>query len=124
MKQYQDKIQELANNCCLFMCYVWTNKPSVTYAEMLKYLALAIEKDYVSETGFVKDADKLIKLVTGKEVQVLMTNINPNKKCIANFVYGRNNHWCCVDENDNIIYNPLEYSNCVANGTIYEYRFW
>ena len=63
-------------------------------------------------------------MVSGEKVKVEKLIKNPGKICIANFVNGANNHWCIVDENDNIIYNPLEMSLCVKNGHIEEYRAW
>lgn len=124
MKQYQDKIQDLANNCCLCLCYIWAFEPNISYAKLIKILGVAIEKDYISEDGFVRDADKLIFLATGKKVRVLYSSVNNGKICAANFKYKSNNHWVLVDADDNIIYNPLEHSNCVENGEIVEYRIW
>lgn len=124
MKQYQDKLKELANNCCLALCYIHAFEPDVSYAKMVKYLGVALEKGYITEAGYVADADKLIFLVSGKKVKVLHSSINNGKMCIANFINGKYNHWCLVDANDNVVYNPLEYSNCVENGHIGEYRIW
>lgn len=124
MKGYQDKIKELANNCCLAMCYIWSFEPDVSFAKMIKYLGVALDKGYISESGFVNDADKLIFMVSGKTTKVFYSTQNNGKMCIANFVNGKNNHWCVVDANDNVLYNPLEYSNCVENGHIEEYRIW
>ena len=124
MKQYQDKLKELANNCCLAMCYIWAFEPDVSYAKMVKYIGVALDKGYISESGFVNDADKLIFMVSGKRTQVLYSSINNGKTCVANFKYGAKNHWVVVDGSDNVIYNPLEYSMCVENGFIVEYRVW
>lgn len=124
MKGYQDKIKELSNNCCLAMCYIWAFEPDVSFAKMVKYIGVALDKGYISEAGFVNDADKLIFLVSGKKVKVLHSYENNGKICIANFAFNEHNHWVVVDANDNVIYNPLEYSNCVSNGNIVEYRIW
>ncbi len=124
MKQYQDKLIELSNNICLAMCYIWAFEPDISYAKLIKTLGVAIEKGYISEEGYVRDADKLIFLATGKKVKVLYSSVNNGKVCAANFKCGANNHWVLVDANDNVVYNPLEYSNCVENGEIVEYRIW
>lgn len=124
MKSYQDKLITLSNNCCLAICYLWAFEPDISYAKIIKILGVAIEKGYISEDGFVRDADKLIFLATGKKVRVLYSSINNGKTCCANFKYGEKNHWVVVDGSNNILYNPLEYSNCVENGEIVEYRIW
>lgn len=124
MKGYQNKLMELSNNICLCMCYIWAFEPDVYYAKMVKYIGVALDKGYISESGFVNDADKLIFMVSGKRTQVLYSTQNNGKMCIANFVNGDNNHWVVVDADDNVLYNPLEYSNCVKNGHIEEYRIW
>lgn len=121
---YQDKIKQLADNCCLCMCYLWAFEPNISYAKLIKILGVAIEKGYISEDGFVRDADKLIFLATGKKVKVLYSSVNNGKICAANFKYKSYNHWVLVDADNNIIYNPLERSNCVENGEIVEYRIW
>ena len=124
MKGYQDKLITLSNNCCLALCYLWAFEPNISYAKLIKILGVAIEKGYISEDGFVRDADKLIFLATGKKVRVLYSSINNGKICCANFKYKNSNHWVLVDGADNIVYNPLECSNCVENGEILEYRIW
>lgn len=124
MKGYQDKIKELADNCCLALCYIWAFEPDVSYAKMIKYLGAALDKGYISESGFVNDADKLIFMVSGKRTQVLYSTTNNGKMCIANWKFDKNNHWTVVDADNNVLYNPLEYSNCVSNGKIVEYRIW
>ena len=115
---------EMSNNICLAMSYIWCFKPDVTFSQMIKTLGVAIEKGYISESGFVNNADALIFLVSGKNVKVLHSLQNNGRVCIANFAFNGHNHWVVVDANDNIIYNPLEHSVCVEKGKIVEYRIW
>lgn len=124
MKGYQDMLVTFSNSCCLALCYIHAFAPDISFANLVKVLGVAIEKGYISEDGFVRDADQFIHLLCCKKIRVLYSTVNNGKFCAANFKCGANNHWVLVDANDNVVYNPLEHSNCVENGEIVEYRIW
>lgn len=76
----------------------------------------------------VLDADKLIKRYGVKNKLVLKAEKNPHRgEQAARFTYvdaknKSHSHWVIVDDNDNVMDNSLDFSNCVARGKIDSYR--
>ena len=120
----QKKLIKLADSTCLFLCYLWYGKQGLSVADTLKYLAVCITKDYVSENGYVNDPEAILKLVTNKKYSVKKVYKNPNKICIAEFYNERTKftHFVIVGPTDEVLYDPLEDSVTVKEGKIVSYR--
>lgn len=118
----QTVIQEFNNNTCLFMCYIYCcGLIPDTIEGWLDYYIHALKTGCINEEGFVLDAEKLIRLVSGRRVSVTkkaITDIKSIKeKCPVMYSMngGKSGHFVVV-ENGEIIFNPLEVSQNVNKG--------
>lgn len=118
----QTVIQEFNNNTCLFMCYIYCcGLLPDSLAGWLDYYIRALKAKCIDECGYVLDAEKLIRLVTGRRVSVTKKDIESIENITGPYpvMYsmngGKSGHFVVV-ENGEIIFNPLEVSQNVNKG--------
>ena len=121
--QIQSFLSNVANGCCLALCYL--HIAGVT--EDLKKIDLlwkAMDRGIIEKDGYVNDAAALLRLATNKSFNIMKsTDYNEDKPVIAKWEYNGNAHFVIVNGKDKkVIWNPLDYSNCVAKGKITSYR--
>ena len=120
MKFPQTAIKKFNDSTCLFMCYLYCIgiEPD-KLSSWMRYYADALDKGVLSEEGYVLDGEKLLYLLTGKKYTIEKAAIDSIKDLKGpypvQYVCGDYGHFVVV-ENGEIVFNPLEYSNCVTNG--------
>lgn len=118
----QDKLKELADNCCLAMCYeeLWGIKND---ADKLKVLAEAIRQGYVEWSGTVVNPIGIARLCGHMEIKDIKrdTTYYGDETVVARFVHNGFNHFV-LWKHGQVIWNPLEKSVCVEKGTIESFR--
>ena len=106
---------------CLAMCYLYCM--GIDVDSMIEILVDILDKNKPQETGLdsdctVNNAVQFIYYVSGRKVNVFKEN-PPLKEIKAftpvRFTKDNNNHWVVV-KNGKIVFNSLEWSNCVENG--------
>lgn len=121
------KFQSLAisifNECCLADVYIEAacryNHTTLTDAKKAAVIMEAYSKGYVDEECFVKDPVNLMKLaVPGTSYTISKTDLSRCRGKFAAVRYRHNGrgHWTLFDTNTGLVYNGLDYSQCVANG--------
>lgn len=120
MKSPQTKLIKVANNCCLFLCYLrYIGIIPENLINLVKYIEDAQKEKLIDEECTVLDAEKLLKHFSGKSFSVIkkaISSINDIKELSpVRFDFGSNQHWVLV-ANGEIVFNSLEFSNCVAKG--------
>ncbi len=138
MEHAQDVLKTYANNMCCTACYTFVGlccwdsfaqvSPCRREHEIIYHSFHSWENGQgVSEAGYVEDAVKLLESVsdrTGWRIEKkTVTNILDTKGelCLARFVKGDNQHFVVMYDYK-IIYNPVSYSRCVAEGEIKDIR--
>lgn len=116
----QDKLKKITENCCLFMCYIFSvDRQEKTQGQWLRLLADAFDSGLIDEECTVLDAEKLLKLYTGKNYTVEKKEVNSiadiKKLCPVRYNYNGHGHWVLV-EDGKIIFNSLLNSVCVTKG--------
>ena len=118
----QDKLKTLADNCCLAMCYeeLWGIHDD---GDKLKILAEAIRQGYVEWGGTVVNPIGLARLCGHKEIVDIKrdTTYYGDDTVVARFVHNSYNHFV-LWKHGKVVWNPLENSVCVNQGTIESYR--
>lgn len=122
----QKQMIDLANNACLAISYIKYLKPDAGLPYIMFQLSMAVYNGIVDYDGYVKDANRLLQMcdLRGTKYNVTKVADNPGKKCIAQFYNPSTgfSHFAIVDENNNIIYDPLEDSVTCREGYIISYR--
>lgn len=118
----QDKVKELADNCCLAMCYeeLWGIHDD---GDKLKILAEAIRQGYVEWGGTVVNPIGIARLCGHKEIVDIKksTKYDGHDTVVANFKHGSYNHFVLVKDGK-VVWNSLDNSKCVENGDLESYR--
>ncbi|MBQ0003599.1 MAG: hypothetical protein KBT21_08670 [Treponema sp.] len=121
MTNPQTEMIKFSNNICLFMCYLFCVdiRPD-SIAAWCRYLAEGIGYKVLDDEGFVLDAPKLLKLLTGKEHTVFKVDLKgiegiKNKTPVLYSMNGKTGHWVVV-ENGQIVFDPLIDSQNVKKG--------
>lgn len=127
MKHWQSLMKILADNCCLFMCYVeYCGIDPDTLSGWMPYFQHALEKKLIDEESTVLQPEKLIYSLTGRTCTVEKLSLSCElkdikEKTIVKFSHNGYGHWVIV-ENGEVIFNSLDYSNCVVKGKITDAR--
>ena len=126
--QVQTFLSNVASGCCLALCYLHI----VGVTEDIKKIELlwkAMDRGIIKKDGYVNDAGALLRLATNKSFNVIKpTDYNEDKPVIAKWEYTdddneHHEHFVIINGKDKkVIWNPLDYSNCVAKGKITSYR--
>lgn len=118
----QDKIKELADGLCLALCYceMWGIKND---GDKLKIIAEAVRQGYVNWDGTVQNPIGLAKLCGRTEIKDIKksSTYEGHDTVVANFAYNGHNHFVLVKDG-RVVWNSLDHSKCVENGTIESYR--
>lgn len=121
MKHPQSVIQKFNNNSCLFLCYLYAvGLEPDSIPDLLSYFSKAFEKKYIDDECYVKDAEGLIRALTGQKVRVQKVDVKDIKSIVnpAPVWYSIDNvtgHFVVV-ANGKIVFNPLEKSINVEKG--------
>ncbi len=117
----QTKVKLVADNCCLFMCYLYcVGFRTVSTSQWLLMLSQALDAKLIDDECTVLNAEKLIDFFTKKKYGVSKKSISgiagitsptPVKYAAAGYIP----HWVVV-ENGEIVFNPLLNSKSVTNG--------
>lgn len=122
----QNQMIGLANSACLAISYIKYLKPNAELPYILFQLSMALYNGIIGFDGYVNDAERLLQMcdLRGTKYKVTKVADNPGKKCIAQFYNPRTglNHFAIVDENNNIIFDPLGESASCKEGYIISYR--
>ena len=121
--QVQTFLSNVASGCCLALCYLY--QAGVT--EPMKQVELlwkAMDRGIIEKDGYVNNAEALLRLASNKSYNVTKSTMyDEDKPVIACWSYNGNNHFVIINGKDKkVIWNPLDYSNCVAKGKITSYR--
>lgn len=117
---------------CLTLCYIyafldyvkgiseWKDEDKVNKELLDTLLYVYYNSEALDEDMYVKDADALfdclgIKAKVFKEVYDRNSHLQ-GYNCLQ-FESGINSHWVLYKD-DKLLYNSLDYSNCVENGFI------
>lgn len=78
----------------------------------------AMRLKYIDEDCYVRNPVGLMKLATGKTFDVSKTSIGHSRSPYVAMRYecGTKAHWTLWSCNSGLIWNSLDYSNCVVNG--------
>lgn len=120
----QNFCKSVGNGGCLAMCYIKAALPDATPTMIFTALWTVAEKGIVdaADACYVKDAVKLMNTINpSKRYSVTKQKISSlsqldGKLAAVNFKNGNFNHWVLV-ENNKIIFDSLEDSQCVKYGT-------
>lgn len=138
MERAQDVLKTYSNNMCCTACYTfvglccWDNycqfSPETRENEIIYHSFLSWKNQQgVSEKGYVNDPVKLLESVSDrrgwrvekKKVSGILETAG--KLCLARFVKDDKQHFVVMYDYK-IIYNPVSYSQCVAEGGIKDIR--
>ncbi|WP_147612342.1 hypothetical protein [Treponema pectinovorum] len=111
---------DFVKNLCLFYCYAFCCGIEFESELAAWNCAQKMRLDGIlSDDGFVNDAEKLIKNLTGRSRTILKEKINSisqiKQTCPVCFEYNGSYHWVVV-ENGKIVFNSIENSKCVNFG--------
>lgn len=138
MEHAQDVVKTYANNMCCTACYTfvglccWDNfaqfTPEARENEVIyeSYISWK-DRQGVSEAGSVTDAVKLLEYVSDRrgwrveKKKVAGILDTEGKLCLARFVKDDKQHFVVMYDYK-IVYNPISYSRCVAEGEIKDIR--
>lgn len=138
MERAQDVLKTYSDNMCCTACYTfvglccWDNFNQFSAEkrenEIIYHSFLSWRNEAgVDEKGYVNDPAKLLESVSDrsgwwvekKEVSGILDT--KGKLCLARFVKGDKQHFVVMYD-CKIIYNPISYSHCVAEGEIKDIR--
>lgn len=118
----QDDLMQLANGCCLALCYceLWGIHED---GDKLKIISEAVRQGFIEWDGTVVNPVGLAKLCGHTEVKDIRkaTKYDGHDTVVANFTHNGYNHFVLVKEGK-VIWNSLEHSVCVNRGSIESYR--
>lgn len=125
------KIQTFAksvgDNGCLALCYLYiaclyTNTEWNDF-KALQVIKKAMELGYIEDDCYVKNPAGLMKLAVGRNFNVRKIPINESRGVYVamryEYVDDKNKshgHWTVWNVNDGLVWNSLDYSNCVSIG--------
>lgn len=123
----EKNIGQIGKNGCLAMCYIYC--AGIDENDEMEYIRIcdrAIKDGILSEDCAVKDADRFLEWLTGRNVKVLKKNIESidgiTEATPVRFVAeGYGGHWV-VAGNGKIVFNPLLNSVNVNRGKPRESR--
>ena len=122
----QSKFLVFGNYCCLLWCYC--RLTGISIMQVFEDFEALVKDKILDNECTVLDADKLIRRYGVKNKLVVKAEKNPHRgEQAARFTYvddknKSHSHWVIVDDNDNVMDNSLDFSNCVARGKIDSYR--
>lgn len=113
--ELQSICEKIGQNGCLILCdcYIAHINPLETIS---KFNELVDNKIVRANDCYVLNHEKLIYFLSGHHLKYIKTNIAP-KDClyISNWIFENKNHFV-VMKNNQIVYNPLDYSTCTSKG--------
>lgn len=120
-------IPQIGKNGCLAMCYIWC--AGIDEDNEIEYISIcdrAIKNGLLGEDCTVKDADRFLEWLTGRNARVVKKNIGDidgiTEAAPVRFIAeGFGGHWVVV-ENGRIVFNPLLNSVNVSRGNPKEAR--
>lgn len=120
------KLENIAKyGCCAFVLLWCLGIETEDDADAIMIVADLIDKKKIKEDCTVKWVEVVEYLtgrtVTGVDFKKIKVIGNIRERTPVRFDYGKHSHWVGV-ENGIVAFNPLEYSNCVANGKPAESR--
>ncbi len=138
MERAQDVLKTYSSNMCCTACYtfvglcLWDSfaqfSPETREHEIIYHSFLSWKNGAgVAENGYVNDPSKLLESVSDRSgwwiEKKAVANIldTKGKLCLARFVKGDKQHFVVMYDCE-IIYNPVSYSQCVAEGEIKDIR--
>ena len=107
---------------CLALCYLYIacleTNTKWDDIEALRILKEAMSRGYIDSDCYVRDPVNLMKLATGKNFDVSKTTIGHARSPYVCMRYeaGTKAHWTVWNVNSGLIWNSLDWSNCVTNG--------
>ena len=117
----QTEIKKFNDNTCLFICYLYcVGIEPDSLESWMDYYKKALSLKVLDKDGFVLDAPKLLKHLTGKTYSVTKKAITDIDEVVGMApvlfsIDGENGHFVVV-ENGKIIFDPLENSRNVKYG--------
>ncbi len=110
----QSVCEKIGQNGCLILCDCYI--AHINPIEAIEKFSALVDEKIVREDCYVLNHEKLIYFLSGRRINYIRTNMPPeNCLYISNWVYNKNNHFV-VMKNNQIVWNPLDYSVCVNKG--------
>lgn len=113
------KLNAIAEYGCCAFTLIWCIGIECDDIDAIKLVAKLMDDGAISDCCIVRWKDA-INALTGKtmtSIDFLDTKVigNIKERTPVRFDYGKSSHWVGV-ENGKVVFNSLEYSNCVTNG--------
>lgn len=112
-------VEAIGKYGCLAMCYLYCVGIEPDTADYIQIVSNCMKIGVLDNECTVYNARNYLKHVTGKNFLVLKescTDISTVwEPTPVRYDYNGHSHWVVV-ENGKIVFNPLEYSNCVTLG--------
>ena len=118
----QSKLKNIGDYGCLCFCYLYMI--GVPPENLITSYEDLIAKNIIDNECFVKDGYSFCRYFTGKTPEIIFTSVDNKQydKYISNFTYNGKNHFVVTDRDDNVLFNSLDHSVCVAKGKILSKR--
>lgn len=121
----QTKAKMIGEFGCLFFCYLYCSGQYTDDKDAIVKACEFMDNRLLDADCTVLDADTLLWTLTGKRYRVTKEKISDiseiREKTPVKYQCGQYGHWVVV-ENGKIIFNSLDWSNCVQNGKPVEMR--
>lgn len=122
--EIQNKLLTLGKNGCLLFCYAYVLDISIE--KIINSFDTLVSLRIITDDCYVLDAMELFRFY-GINNKRVYKNVKHRGVNIAKYGYKGNTHFVVIfnnyDNEDIIIYNPFDGSECVKNGKIIEWRF-
>jgi hypothetical protein len=107
----QDIYKSLGNYGCLIFCYL---KAAEIDADIVYHFNNLVDLEIIDKDCYVLDGNRLLKYF-GSDKRIVR-GFNTKGNTIVPYKYGNNEHFVIVNNKQEIVFNSLETSNCVAFG--------
>ncbi len=112
--ELQTVCEKIGQNGCLLLCDCYI--AHINPIEAISKFNELLEARIIRKDCYILDHEKLLYLLSGHRLKYIKTNVAPeNCLYISNWIYEKNNHFV-VMKNNQIVWNPLDYSTCVNKG--------
>lgn len=140
IKNIQTFCKSVGDSGCLALCYIYAcldiiepirlknyNKKQLNEKLICALLYVYYNTNSLADDMTVLDACGIFKAITGGQYKFTVYKDNYIKgdklegyNCV-NFISGKNNHWVLYKDGE-LLFNSLDYSNCVENGVMSDIR--